>query len=117
MKIGKGANVEHFETETRSNEMPFGKYRGKLLKELHPAYIRTLLQKCDWIDESLKERLEEEYYRQAEELPCFRKLFDPNNPQCAKCTFLEECGGGDYGDVDSDIPDTEFLYDDWGDRW
>ena len=99
MKIGQGSDTQHIDEEEQSELMPFGKYRGTPINELNPNYIQVLLEKCDWMDDKLKDKLKDEFLRQAKELPCFQKLYTPNSTQCARCPFLEICATDEDGDI------------------
>jgi hypothetical protein len=48
--------------ESRDNiRMPWGKHRGLRLDEImadHPWYLPFILEKCDWVDGKLRERME-----------------------------------------------------------
>ena len=95
MKIGEGSSTEEIEEQELADVMPFGKHKGKLLCELAASYIQFLLINCDWIDDTLKGKLQKEFDKKRDDMPCYGKLFDYNSRDCMKCPYNEGCSANE----------------------
>jgi|GEM_PF-5613473 len=77
--------------EDDKDVMPFGKHKNKKLVDLDVKYILFILTKCEWIDDSLRTKLEQVLETKKHEIPCYGNFYDPTNRTCAACAFLEDC--------------------------
>jgi len=99
MKIGEGSSTEEIEEQELADVMPFGKHKGKLICELSTNYIQFLLTNCDWIDDTLKGKLQKEFDKKRDDMPCYGKLFNYNSRDCMKCPYNESCSEENMGEV------------------